>query len=103
MRSEGNFFMPAGCLLRTNNSIPGSPDGIMTSLLSSFGLAACANGLMRTVLAVRHASVSCHESARNEIAGIVKLPFLLTAEARLRPLWPAEELRDLRGFIERNC
>jgi hypothetical protein len=30
---------------------------------------------MRTVLAVRHANVSCSESARNEVAGIVKLPF----------------------------
>jgi hypothetical protein len=30
---------------------------------------------MRTVLAVRHANVSSNESARNEAAGIVKLPF----------------------------
>ena len=34
--------MPAGCLLRTNNWIPGSPDGIMTSVDSSFGPLACA-------------------------------------------------------------
>jgi hypothetical protein len=30
---------------------------------------------MRTVLAVRYANVSRKESARNEVAGIIELPF----------------------------
>src|ERR1700761_3376056 len=79
MRSEVNFFIPAGCLLRTNNSIPGSPDGIIASVVSSFGLAACAGAFIRKVPAARHA----HENARHESEGIVQLPlsFLEPPEA----------------------
>ncbi len=72
MRSDVNFFIPAGCLLRTNSSIPGSPDGIIASLVSSFELAACAGAFMRKPLAARHAS----ENARHESEGIVPFPYL---------------------------
>src|SRR6202012_2005854 len=74
MRSEENFFIPAGCLLRTNSSIPGSPDGIMTSVVSSFGLAAWAAGLMRKVLAARHDKARHERDWRMASVGIVNAP-----------------------------
>src|SRR5882757_11393742 len=65
IRSEEKLSIPAGCLLRTNRSIPASPDGIMTSLLSSFGLAAWALELTNTVPRATHA-----QARRIELVGI---------------------------------
>src|ERR1700682_6412126 len=65
IRSEGKLSIPAGCLLRTNSSMPASPDGIMTSVLSSFGLAAWALGLANTLPRARHA-----KARQKELVGI---------------------------------
>src|SRR5712671_4612282 len=55
---SGEVSRPAGCLLRTNNWIPASPDGIMVSVVSNFGAFACAPALAK-VLATRHARDIC--------------------------------------------
>src|SRR6476620_11489587 len=50
---SGADSLPAGCLLRTNSWIPASADGIMVSVISSFGPLACA--APAKALATRHA------------------------------------------------
>src|ERR1700704_2689810 len=55
---SGDVSLPAGCLLRTNSWMPGSPDGIMVSVASSLGLFACAPAPAK-VLATRQAKPIC--------------------------------------------